>query len=547
MKMDKIRVLLIDDEPLGLTRARPIDGRTYYLPAFGQEAGKQQGIPRIDELFDLRWLATVQESREYRDLSSLMAVKHPQLLGADGWVPEILCFDYQMTKGDGPVEATVPDSLLDRISPLPDLRQLADSQGIRYQTSSGPPAGIGGARDSLGCYCGGVIYSLFSDHPCAPVALTRQGDVTSGTDAGFFEWLLELDGGDAFRNKSKPSLSWQALLKEGVERLRSRIVELIRGNQVDIDLKVLMALADGEPSEGLLFHSRFGSRHLPIRGLFCDIAEPLQQEMAAYWAQRCLETLFAGVRQPANNGSRSNSASRALQEFRDAEDFCSDLWTEYLSERSVRRYRLSELAHRFKQEVLEDSDEAEFERLCKEFGVDRAKLAGRQDPPCMRYHELRSRPRASQRMLRWTALLMAVRLELWAAACRHAWRHHHQDRGIEGIFDLALTPISADDIFLALFPVPKSPLVTGYHDGKSLTSSWGRFLKPKGVDGDASLALDLKDLLNNEAWKKTDQDGGCAPCGLLPGEAQVLRWFAQSESVFRQEFLDDIEWLKEKS
>jgi hypothetical protein len=270
--------------------------------------------------------------------------------------------------------------------------------------------------------------------------------------------------------------------------------------------------------------------------------------MATHWAQRCLETLFAGVQNPASgNEGPSNPASKALKEFREAKAFCSDLWKEYLSDRSVRRYRLSELAERFKQDALQEGDDTELDKLCKEFGVDRAKVGGPQDPPCERFHELRSRPEASQRMWRWTTLLMAVRLELWAASCRAAWRYHHRERGIDGIFDLALTPICADDIYLALFPLPKTPLVTGFHNSRTLSSSWDHLLKkPKGTNSDASLALDLKDLLNGDDWKGADQNVGRSTCGLLPGEAKVLRWFAQSELVFRQEFLDEISWLKGK-
>ena len=545
MIIDKIRVLLIDDEPLGLTRAKHVDGQTFYPPALGPEAGRPQGIPEIEELFELRWLATVEESREFRDLSSLVAVKQPQLLGEDGWVPEILCFDYQMTRGEGPVAKNFPEPLASQISPLQDLRELAERQGIRRPVVTDPPQELRGGKDSFGCYCGGLIYTLFEDYPCAPVALTRHSNVTAGTDAAFFEWFLELDGGDAFKSKSKPILSWTALLEEGVERLRGRIVDLIRRNLIDIDLKVLMALATGEEAEGLLIHSRFGSRHLPIRGIFCDIAEPLRLEMASHWAQRCLETLFAGVRDPMSKTvGRSEPSNKAVDEFREAEDFCSDLWEEYLSDRTTRRYRLSELVHRFKQKEMQEGDEAELEELSQEFGVDLSKLGGRQDPSCSRFHELRSRRGASQRMLRWTALLMAIRLELWAASCREAWRRHHLERGVDGVFDLAITPIRANDIYLALFPVPKNPLVTGFHDGKSITSSWSRFLKPKGVNAETSLALDLKELLDGAIWTGSDLDVGCAPCGLLPGEAQVLRWFAQSESRFRDAFVAEIPWLK---
>lgn len=552
MKLDKIRVLLIDDEPHGLSRRKQVDGQPYYTPAFGAEAGKPQAIEGIEELFELRWLATVEESREFRDLSSLMAVKQPQALGADGWVPEILCFDYMMKPGHTtvrPVEERLPEALSGDLTPLPDLRHLAQRWGVQQPAVSSPPPLERGGHDSFGCYCGGLIFSLFSDHPCAPVALTVHDNVTAGTDATFFEWFLELDGGDAFRQKSRRfTLSWQQLLYEGVERLRNRILELIRNNQIDLDLKVLMALASGEVCDGLLLHSRFGSRHLPLRGLFCDIAEPLRQEEATRWAQRCLETLFAGIQDTASGARQAlNPASKALEEFREADSFCLELWKEYLSDRSVRRYRLSELAHRFKQGPLTGEDEDTFDQLCREFGVDQAKIGGRQDPPCERFHEIRSRPEASQRMKRWTALLMAIRLELWAASCRQAWRHHHQENGFDGILDLALTPISEDDIYLALFPVPKTPLVTGFHDGQSRSSAWGRFIKPPVSDSDASLGLDLKELLKGSGWKAADdKDVGCSPCGLLSGEAQVLRWFAQSESIFRQEFLDEITWLQGK-
>ena len=93
----KLRVLLIDDEPRGLMRDVEFAGREYRVPKLGPSAREGRQIERIAELFEFRWLSTAQEAREFRDLSKVLSLLDPVALGDEGWVPEMLCFEYALT------------------------------------------------------------------------------------------------------------------------------------------------------------------------------------------------------------------------------------------------------------------------------------------------------------------------------------------------------------------------------------------------------------------------------------------------------------------
>src|SRR4051812_33296590 len=88
---DKINILLIDDDPEGLWKRDPT---TRGLPAYpGISSAPGDAIDR-STLFDVRWIATPEEAREFRDLSRLIGEHEPAKLQRDGWVPEVVVVDY---------------------------------------------------------------------------------------------------------------------------------------------------------------------------------------------------------------------------------------------------------------------------------------------------------------------------------------------------------------------------------------------------------------------------------------------------------------------
>ncbi len=90
---DRIKILLIDDKPLSLAIDRSYDGRDYEVPSLdGYSDNKASGLT-LSDYFEVRWLASAAEGREYRDLATGIADLSPRALGEEGWLPEILCFD----------------------------------------------------------------------------------------------------------------------------------------------------------------------------------------------------------------------------------------------------------------------------------------------------------------------------------------------------------------------------------------------------------------------------------------------------------------------
>ena len=105
---DKIRVLLIDDYPSSLEIEDEYEGRKCAFPVIYDPR-----IPELESYFELRWIATATEAREFRDLTSAVALRNPRALDQEGWVPEILCFDYALTKDQRPlVDREFPSHLL---------------------------------------------------------------------------------------------------------------------------------------------------------------------------------------------------------------------------------------------------------------------------------------------------------------------------------------------------------------------------------------------------------------------------------------------------
>jgi hypothetical protein len=94
---DRIRVLLIDDNPTFLELEKRVDGERVPVPVIHDQGTGELERPELSELFELRWLASAGEAREFRDVSLAVAAVSPKALGKYGWVPEIVCFDYALT------------------------------------------------------------------------------------------------------------------------------------------------------------------------------------------------------------------------------------------------------------------------------------------------------------------------------------------------------------------------------------------------------------------------------------------------------------------
>ena len=110
---DKIKILLVDDNPESLTLRDTVDGKQSDLPRIA--------APELAPYFEVLWLATVEEVRNFRDSFLTVASASPELLGEVGVVPELLIFDYALSGIDLAVNErrAVGEHGYQKISPIP--------------------------------------------------------------------------------------------------------------------------------------------------------------------------------------------------------------------------------------------------------------------------------------------------------------------------------------------------------------------------------------------------------------------------------------------
>lgn len=498
---EKIRVLLIDDDPSGLLGQEPLIGdKRHFIPCIYEEGDGEGVKPELASLFDLRWLATSRESREFRDLSMAVASRSPKRLGVQGWVPEIVCFDYAMTGVPNAVrDRGFPPEVVELLSPLGPLRECAESLDLNVPIPPPvPDTGSPKNADNHGLFAGGMIFSTFSDHPCAPVATTVKGsEATIGTEAAFFEWMLEHESHGTFTNKGRQVPSWNDLLCSGMPALRMRLVQLVKAGIVQVALNDLLALAVDGSQPTLTVCSRYGHRRYPVAGLFIDKTEDPSQ-----WALGLLQSAWWDI--GSGDGVGFDEGVSSLAQGR---SICDKLWHAYDSEEVNQlfedRIRLSEMLA-----LGEAADHTELEGHLRTFGI-----AGVPDPvECSKATwDLRDLATGDAVAQRWAVLFCIVRLlarRVEALRLSHEWPEEvlHRERLA---FD---KPIDADDLYALLFPIAKNPLVLPYHssDPSAAKNAWQAVLSRLGIN--------LKKLANGSQR-------------LRIGEAIILRMFAAEEDI----------------
>lgn len=375
----KIKILLVDDNPSFLSLEPKIGEQRHKLPRIHDQGRKGSSRADLSANFDLRWVATACEAREFRDLSLALAARSPAHLGLNGWVPEIICFDYALTGRIRAVdERDYPPEIVEALSPLPALRRAAASLKLKVPTPSPEPdTGAAHDADNHGCFAGGMIFSAFSDHPCAPVALTRKGsEKTIGTEAAFFEWMLEQESNKTFSRKGRPAPTWNELIFDGVDSLMKRLEQLAKSGIVQISLDDLIALADEKAQsmqQVLTVRSRYGRWRLPTQGLFINFAESERKGKAQQWAKKLLEDTIRGFHQVG--AGEEEQPESLLDLWRGRKLAEETLWYEYCSpdrkDRREKRLLLSSTARLLLDGDLESlSDQAI--AAADEFGVNLA-------------------------------------------------------------------------------------------------------------------------------------------------------------------------------
>jgi hypothetical protein len=539
---EKIRVLLLDDNPSSLSLLQEFDGVDFAFPQVGDSATTDFSMPELDEFFELRWLASAAEAREFRDLSLLVLRTTPEALIREGWIPEIFCFDYALTGLDKMIgQRFFPDELTNQLSPLFNLRRYVATANLStLEFSNLPHVNVAKGDDNYGCLAGGLIFTAFSDHPCGPVALTAKGnDKTAGTEASFFEWMLENEVHGTFKTKGRKSPQWRELIPDGITVLRSRIEELAWGSIIRVSLDDLIALSASGKHEVLTIRSRYGLRRLPVAALFLDYRPSQRESAARNWAAGVLDKVFSGS---------EAGFKLTLEDFIQGRNLAQILWSAYDSEELFKRMRLSELLAKYGSDCTDtptDAERSELEELKRYFDVEDVEARSM----CgANYVDVRN-DRFTDRQKRWAALIIIVQLLARSAKVRNKLEGERRPEGKQTGYDYSICqPLQAADVYLALFPLARDPLILPFHSGKDPGSQWGKpltrledprrgpSLRPRW----GNIALKVYDVLNGLPWNEdSQQPTDNWTYGLMPGERQVLQHFAHSIG-----FGDD-EWEKD--
>lgn len=468
METDKIQILLLDDNPNGLPR----DHR------WPDEKG---GPPEMDvdfeELFEFRWLATPHEACEFRDLSWLIGHHDPQVLQADGWLPELLVIDYALTQVEGTVEQRFPGcEWLHQISPLPDLRRCANRL-LKHPPTNRAPIDVGkpAGAEFWGCFIGGLMMTSFADHPCAPVTITRYNPQTlrdQAVDAAFFEWMMETQSGGQLRASGRSaSPSWYDIIPSGTAALRERIRSLAKANIVQISIDDLTRLADHADHPVLTVGSRYGRRRYPVAGLFID-----GNDDPSAWSSELLADLVP-----------------ELDEFEAGVNLAKQIWNAYNDTGAQKRnFRLSELLQKERDHVLDADEIVELKGLKDESGYEastdkRGRVSAKLTNPEW-IAEIRM-GEYSQRSRRWAALVLMQYLEhRLAAAVREATRRDQP----------GLHAISPHHAYFLLFPLAQTPAILPWHDpNKSPSDTW----TDKMLHSQTGLKLEQLLTFSIEPWE----------------------------------------------
>ncbi|MBW1996612.1 MAG: hypothetical protein JRJ29_01470 [Deltaproteobacteria bacterium] len=539
-EFDKIKVLLIDDNPTFLQVGDYVDpqtGRLYekqHCPVIQDQREGPDSRSNLKDLFELRWIASSVEAREFRDLALAIRAHSPLDLGKLGWIPEIVCFDYAMTKITTRVEERLHQDIVPHFSPIIAMRELAESLNLSLSDLPDvPDTGAAHDADNQGCFSGGLIFTALSDHPCAPLAITRKGkEKTRGTEAAFFEWMLEHESYGTFMTKGRPAPDWNSMLFEAVSSLRKRIWQLAASNVIQISLDDLLKLASDQEQRTLTITSRYGRRCFPIDGLFIDIAEPDRSAEAGQWAREILESALGhwgkGEAKPA-------PYQESIKEIIDALAVSDELWNAWSSDKLLEHFELSRLiakAQKTKKEgeELESEDKAALKKLCDLYGVKEEDIySGR--PECSKgYVDIRYFD-CSDKIKRWAITFSMIKLL--------AMRQKAVDNSRASIFRgksnqevMRLVAIKEHDVYLLIFPLAKNRLPLPWHnEDKNALGTWTNYLKRLGTGKSqkksdwGDLGVSVPDVLAGKDWVSSSPQ---SDHGLLPTERQILKWYALS-------------------
>lgn len=282
--MGKINVLLIDDHPTGW---------------YDEDGIQDIWHPELDEYFRFHWIRTMEDCKEFLALYSALSTSQPLAVGNTGLPPDIMIFDYALThpNDDYPQKKGAASDIISKLTRLGSEQDIQ----IRLEDKSLPKTKYNSGSDKFGCFVGGMLSQSFRDHPCGAVPVTAANQYAFSDDVKVFKWLNEHHFGHLYELESTISQDVRMIIGLGLKEYRNRLVSLATGFSVHIDLIRLTELCEPniDFSKPLKLSSRYGTRSIPIGGLFFDWEEERNREQQINaWAINSIAQIFRGNAPP---------------------------------------------------------------------------------------------------------------------------------------------------------------------------------------------------------------------------------------------------------
>ena len=436
---------------------------------------------------------------------------------------EIMAVDYDLSKASStqaiqPGETAPDANELDEISELaPETRHVG--------------AAAGESLDFDGLLLGIFYATLTCRHPVGFVPTTyRLSEMTASVSdfQRLSESILGIDF--AFAGTER---TWKNILEKGVSALRIRIERLHKTHQIVIspaDLENLIASPDHDALTIRSPHTtccKDGVRRLPVQGLFIDVSEDERDAAISQWARGLFEHIVD------------------YDVYKKAKELTEEVWSAYCNTEWLQeRRRLSQLLSAYSNEDLLALIDAIKSGECPNqeiadlwskyrFEVTQGKRAFRatcNDSTC----DVHSWGDFSKPARRWAVLLLIFRLfEQILTKRQELVGQYRELMGRE--YDERFPHVAQDDVFLALFPIPKTPLILPWDQSSNINDefAWPANLrKMKDEKTKASLALSISDILDGEGWA---EDG---PHGVRLGERCLLQGLCRDSQISQELWRD---------
>ena len=443
---DKLRILWIDD--------READDPTYQYP--------EPELPKEYEPYftiirhPRGGLSSVRSPREFSDLFG------PFWAGVDhGSFPaEIIAMDYVLTKW-APEEVRsrpdrkVEDALFDQ------MEHGNRSAELRTDAPKGDDGQVVGFEGLLI----GIFYaSLTCDYPAGLVPMSHYGDLMEGVNEvralhAMSKPLLDIDYSNF--GVSGTDRSWRNVLSQGLKSLRYRITSLFLNRRIILSLADIVAMKGNLDEAVLTIRSKYGTRRLPVAGLFADVAEQSERiRQVIAWSEELLTE--AGNEDP-------------LEAIAEARTVAEAHWSRYLGEDEVirRRWELSALLAGREEASAPDDVDGNLKSHLDFFGVKDVKT---RIPVTEPSRVISICDDSTDGLIaRWASVFVLARL------IAHLIRAQSGLNSKSGVVSgSCFSHFCSRDWLYALMPSPDSPLVLpAHHRGRNNPASAGGTLNRK--------------------------------------------------------------------